>query len=55
MARIRVIDEALRATGMDDRGVLDATLVVSYFNFVNRMVLALDVELEEDAGGYRYD
>jgi hypothetical protein len=29
--------------------------VVSYFNFVNRMVLALGVELEKDAGGYRYE
>jgi uncharacterized peroxidase-related enzyme len=45
----------MRETGIDDRGILDATLVVSYFNFVNRMVLALGVELEEDAGGYRYD
>ena len=47
--------EALRAVGLDDRAVLDATLVVSYFNFVNRMVLALGVELEADAGGYEYE
>lgn len=47
--------EALRSAGLDDRAVLDATLVVSYFNFVNRMVLALGVELEADAGGYRYE
>ena len=46
---------ALRAAGMDDRAVLDATLVAAYFNFVNRIVLALDVELEEEAGGYRYE
>lgn len=45
----------LRCTGLDDRAILDATLVVSYFNFVNRMVLALGVELEEDAGGYSYE
>lgn len=46
---------ALRAAGLDDRAVLDATLVVSYFNFVNRMVLALGVELEPEAGGYLYE
>jgi len=46
---------ALRQAGLDDRAILDATLVVSYFNFVNRMVLALGVELEEMAGeGYKY-
>ena len=44
----------LRSLGLDDRAILDATLVVSYFNFVNRMVLALDVELEAEAGGYQY-
>jgi uncharacterized peroxidase-related enzyme len=45
----------LRQAGLDDRAILDATLVVSYFNFVNRMVLALGVELEEMAGeGYKY-
>ncbi|MFW5717957.1 MAG: hypothetical protein ACOC0E_10985 [Spirochaetota bacterium] len=32
--------EALRPVGLEDRAVLDATLVVSYFNFVNRMVRA---------------
>ncbi len=45
----------LRAGGLDDRAILDATLVASYFNFVNRIVLALGVELENEAGGYRYD
>ena len=45
----------LRAAGLSDRAILDATLVVSYFNFVNRMVTGLGVELEEDPGGYRYD
>ncbi len=49
------IQEELRRCGLDDRAILDATLVVSYFNFVNRMVLALGVDLEEEAGGYRYD
>ncbi|MDF1568744.1 MAG: peroxidase-related enzyme [Spirochaetaceae bacterium] len=47
--------EECRLNGLDDRAILDATLVVSYFNFVNRMVLALGVEAEENVGGYRYD
>lgn len=45
----------LRDAGFDDRSILDATLVIGYFNFVNRMVLALGVNLEEDGGmGYNY-
>jgi len=45
----------LKKEGLSDSAILDATLVVSYFNFVNRMVLALDVKLESDAGtGYKY-
>jgi uncharacterized peroxidase-related enzyme len=46
---------ALRKEGLDDRAVLDATLVAAYFNWVNRVVLALGLELEADPGGYRYD
>lgn len=45
----------LRIAGLEDRAILDATLVVAYFNFVNRIVLALGVEAEEKAGeGYKY-
>lgn len=45
----------LRAAGLTDSAILDATLVVAYFNFVNRIVLALGVGLEEDQGdGYNY-
>ncbi|MEX2444081.1 MAG: peroxidase-related enzyme [Alkalispirochaeta sp.] len=40
---------------LSDREALDATLVVGYFNFVNRIVLTLGVEIESDPGGYRYD
>ncbi|MCG8481097.1 MAG: peroxidase-related enzyme [Spirochaetales bacterium] len=47
--------ERLRELDLDDRAILDATLVVSYFNFVNRIVLTLGVELEAEAGGYRYE
>ncbi|MBS4058225.1 MAG: peroxidase-related enzyme [Bacteroidetes bacterium] len=34
----------LRENGFSDAAILDASLVVSYFNFVNRMVLSLGVE-----------
>lgn len=45
----------LRQNGFDDRSILDATLVIAYFNFVNRIVLALDVQPEADAGeGFKY-
>lgn len=47
--------DRLRSVGLDDRGILDATLVISYFNFVNRMVMGLGVEVEADPGGYRYE
>ncbi len=46
----------LKATGLNDRSILDAALVIAYFNFVNRMVLGLGVQLEADGGsGYAYD
>ncbi|PKL10107.1 MAG: peroxidase [Spirochaetae bacterium HGW-Spirochaetae-7] len=44
----------LKKAGLDDRGILDATLVIGYFNFVNRIVLTLGVELENNPGGYKY-
>jgi len=45
----------LKEAGFDDSAILDATLVIAYFNFVNRMVSGLDVDLEEDEGtGYKY-
>jgi uncharacterized peroxidase-related enzyme len=46
--------ERLKKLGLSDRAILDATLVISYFNFVNRNVQALGVELEDDPGGYNY-
>lgn len=45
----------LKEIGFSDREVLDATLVIAYFNFVNRIVLGLGVSLEENPGGYKYD
>ena len=45
----------LKDLGISDSGILDATLVVAYFNFVNRIVLSLNVEIENDSGeGYKY-
>jgi uncharacterized peroxidase-related enzyme len=45
----------VKKIGLTDKGILDATLVVSYFNFVNRMVLALGLEAaEEEMKGYKY-
>lgn len=38
--------ERLRAAGWGDADVLDLTLVVSYFNFVNRIADGLGVPLE---------
>ena len=45
----------LKENGIEERSLLDAALVISYFNFVNRMVLGLGVQLEKDTGkGYEY-
>lgn len=45
----------LRKVGLSDNAILDATLVVAYFNFVNRIILSLNVEIESDSGtGYKY-
>ncbi|MBE0638721.1 MAG: peroxidase-related enzyme [Bacteroidales bacterium] len=47
--------QKLRHAGLGDIAILDATLVVAYFNFVNRIVLALGLELEKNKGtGYKY-
>ncbi len=49
-------DQQLRAQNFSDRAILDASMVISYFNFVNRLVLGLGVEVEEDKGeGYKYE
>jgi len=46
----------LKRAGIEERALLDANLVISYFNFVNRIVIGLGVELEIDGGkGYEYD
>lgn len=40
------LDE-LRAIGFDDRAIHDATQVISYFNYINRIADALGVEPED--------
>jgi uncharacterized peroxidase-related enzyme len=47
--------DRLKTLGLNDNAILDATLVIGYFNFVNRIVLSLGVGLEEDPGGYNYE
>jgi uncharacterized peroxidase-related enzyme len=38
--------EALRAVGFDDRGILQITLIASWFNYINRVADALGVGRE---------
>lgn len=50
-----IILSKLKELGLDDRAILDATLVIAYFNFVNRIVLGLGVESElGETKGYNY-
>ena len=37
----------LRAQGWEDRAIHDATQIIAYFNYINRVAEALGVELEE--------
>lgn len=46
----------LRAVGLDDRDILDLSLITAYFNFVNRLALGLGVAYTpEELSGYRDD
>ena len=38
--------ERLRSAGFDDRAILDATQVISYFNYINRVADGLGVDRE---------
>ncbi len=47
--------EKLREAGFTDSEILDINLIASYFNFVNRVVLGLGVDLEDaEERTYRY-
>jgi len=41
----------LRAAGFDDRGILQITLIASWFNYINRVADSLGVGREETAEG----
>lgn len=48
--------DPLRAEGLSDQDILDITLVVAYFNFVNRIALGLGVSYSaEELSGYHND
>ena len=40
--------QALRAEGFDDVAIHDAIQVIAYFNYINRIADAVDVELEPE-------
>jgi uncharacterized peroxidase-related enzyme len=44
----------MKKKGFTDRAILDASLIISYFNFENRLALNLEVEPEKDPGGFKY-
>ncbi|MBU2651830.1 MAG: peroxidase-related enzyme [Bacteroidetes bacterium] len=45
----------LKEVSLSDSAILDATLVIAYFNFVNRIVLALGIEASgPEITGYKY-
>jgi uncharacterized peroxidase-related enzyme len=47
--------DSLKDAGFDDRAILDATLIISYFNFVNRVVMGLGAKPDKDEiKGYDY-
>jgi len=48
--------EKLRAAGLNDTAIMDAALIIAYFNFANRMILGLGVGLtKEETEGYNYE
>ena len=49
------INRRLKKSGLSDAAFLDATLVIAYFNFVNRIVLNHQGALHDDKGeNYKY-
>ena len=46
----------IKDNGLGDRAVLDAHMIISYFNFVNRLVVGLGVDGDaSENSGYQYD
>lgn len=51
----KLLIERLKELGLSDRAILDASLIIAYFNFVNRVVLGLGLAInEEELEGYEY-
>ena len=46
--------EKLRKVGLDDRAILDLTLVVAYFNFANRLANGLGLTADDVGKKYHY-
>ncbi len=47
--------QPLRKQGLSDDGILDAVLVIAYFNFVNRIALSLGLHADDnETKGYKY-
>lgn len=44
--------EKMKSAGFDDGDILEANQVIAYFNYANRTVLGLGVELEEEDIGF---
>ena len=47
--------DLLRSHGLDDRAIHDATQVISYFNYINRIADALGVEPEDFISPWGYN
>lgn len=46
--------ERLREYGFDDAAIVKATAIAAYYNFINRMVSALGVELEPERTSWEF-
>jgi len=44
--------EKMKSAGFDDGGILEVNQVIAYFNYANRTVLGLGVELEDEDIGF---
>lgn len=47
--------DSLRQHGFDDQAIHDATQVISYFNYINRIADGLNVDLEQDIRAWEAD
>ena len=47
--------DALRAQGLSDAGIHDATQVIGYFNYISRVADGLGVEVEDFVGEWGGD